>query len=112
MKTKQPLGPQIDALLSQGLNSHVIAERLGCPLHYVSSIKRFGGWDARKKHMNANRWRWRRSTGSKRPDLIEKYAPIIAAVDSGLSYSQVAKKFGITRNAVAGIMNRRPEACT
>mgnify|MGYP003321593862 CR=1 FL=1 len=36
--------------------------------------------------------------------------PVIAAVDAGMTYAEVAKKFGLkSRNVVAGIINRRPE---
>lgn len=41
----------------------------------------------------------------------KRNAPIIAAVDAGYSYSEVARQFGLkSRNCVAGVMSRRPEA--
>lgn len=117
MKTKQPLGPQIDAMLKQGIPSRVIAERLGCRLKYVYEIKSndgFRGLLERKKRVPSylalrsqagQRWALRRAK------INAQHAPIIAAVDRGLSYTQVAQKFGLkSRSVVAGIVNRRPES--
>lgn len=95
-----------------GMNKEEIAHSLGIK---VSSVKNYS-WTARNwERKRARAERLRRSRGV-RPitDIVREdkvRATIIAAVDAGLSYAAVARKFGLkSRNVVAGIVSRRPES--
>lgn len=70
---------------------------------------------ARKKNRDScERARRRQGMASReqqKEQTAKRYEPIIAAVDAGLTYAAVARKFGLkSRNVVAGIVSRRPES--
>lgn len=105
-------GEQAEQMLGEGIDRQAIANKLRCTEHYVYLIEHYGGHEGLLAYV---RERWRVTAPEGRNNGSQKMydydpAKIIAAVDGGLSYGDAAKKFGLTRNVVAGIMNRRPEA--
>lgn len=105
------------ALRKKGYSYDQIATITGLSRNSVDSTL----WRARypdkyREKQRARDNRRRRQRGSRLQaeiinQAIERAKPIIAAVDSGLSYSEVAKMFGLkSRSVVAGIVHRRPEA--
>lgn len=112
-KKREPIGHQIDRLLNAGWECREIAAHLRCRLHYVQDIKSCGGYSARlvRTRDGARRRRGHRPREELRIRTAAAHAPIIAAVDAGMTYADAARVFGLkSRNCVAGIMSRRPEA--
>lgn len=104
---------QIEALLAQGLGPAEVARRLGIHASSVSRVKVHGYAGALKYDAELRRRRGGRSRSEQRASTLAKNAPIIAAVDAGMTYAAVAEKFGLkSRNVVAGIVNRRAEGRT
>ena len=117
MKKREPLGPVIDRLIKEGKSTREIVRLTGCDSNYASIIRSYGGWEARNAAQRDAARAGAKARGNgyiqaeRNAAARQRAAPIIAAVDAGLTYRQAAKKFGlVSRNAVAGIMNRRPEA--
>ena len=108
---------QVAILMERGLSVEDIMREMGVSRSVVHSLCHYARHtEHRRRYNRAHDEKWRRKMGlltkeERRQALEEKNRPIIEAVDAGLSYTQVAQKFGLkSRCVVAGIMNRRPEA--
>lgn len=110
-------GEQAEQFIREGWRNVDIAKELGITDKYISLIRNSGGYDAMLKYRR-DRWNdWARkqgissgkNKGSKRAFVYDANK-IRALVDSGFSYRETANMFNVTKNVVAGVMNRRPEA--
>lgn len=94
--------------IEAGERTMAIARRLGCSPSLVSHLRRHGSIEARNR--DTLEQRRKRHPPRPRPQNPLRNS-IIADVDAGLTYTQVARKYGLaSKNVVAGILHRRPEA--
>lgn len=113
----------VGAMADAGLGRQEIAQRLGIAVGTVANC--LYRWRHPDQHLRIHRDNQRRRyagkarsegvpQGKHRQGSARAYgrddAAILHDFDSGMSFSEVAKKHGVTRNVVAGIVNRRPEA--
>lgn len=108
---------QVAELLERGSSVDDIMREMNISRQAVHSLTYFIRNKDKRRQDNIERNRLRRRKLGMLPWdersrlCAEKHRPIIEAVDAGLSYRQVAEKFGLkSRNVVAGIVSRRPEA--
>jgi predicted Rdx family selenoprotein len=110
-------GEQAEKLIREGWRNIEIVKELGITDKYVSVIRNAGGYAAMLQDRR-DRWNlWARRNGlpsgrhrSNKRAFTYDADKIRALVDLGFSYRQAAKAFNVTKNVVAGVMNRRPEA--
>lgn len=110
-------GMEAARLIKLGWRNKDIVKRIGINEKTVSQIRSAGGYE-RFLALRREKYReYSKSIGTfQRPSTGKRQytydpAAIISAVDAGKSYAEVARLFGIaSRNVVAGVMNRRPEA--
>lgn len=98
---------EVRLLWSQDVCIKEIAERLNIKCTslnwYIGKLRQKYGWFPNRKYFGLHRIK-KKSEAEKRQHLLEKYANVIEYYNQGLSYNEIAKKTGRTRNSLSWVI--------
>lgn len=106
-------GEQIEQFLADGASVELAAAKFGVTRQYAYLINLYGGYQAylaKGRHYATKRARELGVPETCVNGGMQRYAythnDVLKAIDDGMSYGDVAKKFRITRGVVAGVVDR------